>query len=242
VGALRQHLPPDATIVVADAPPAQLPAGTDRHTEIARIAREVGGRTVINGQGQWECRNRAAAQGFAPLLLFLDGDVVLTPGAWPTLAAVMEHEEVGIASGMLLWDEGMAPREMPLATCIKFAGYAFGVRRLPYARFVGWLPDNPKVYPRRDLQAVSSAYMLTRRTLWRSMGGFAADYGTRPLADVDFCVRARNQGPVIAFEPAAVGLAGMEPMADDLGLLQQGGAILDARLGPHRLYDEHVLL
>jgi GT2 family glycosyltransferase len=206
------------------------------------MAREVNGRTVVNGHGQWECRNRAAAQGFAPFILFLDGDVVLTPSAWPTLLGAMAHEEVGIATGLLLWDEGLAPREMPLASCIKFAGYAFGLRRLPYARFVGWLPDNPKVYPRSDLQAVSAAFMLTRRPLWRSLEGFATDYGSRPLADVDFCVRARSQGPVIAFEPAALALAGLEPLADDMILLQQGGAILDARLGPHRLYDEHILL
>jgi len=210
--------------------------------EIARVAREAGGRTVINGRGPWECRNRAAAQGYAPLILFLDGDVVLTPGVWLALAGVMEHEEVGIASGLLLWDEGMAPRDFPLMPSIKFAGYAFGARRLPYSRFVGWLPDNPKVYPRRDLQAVSAAFMLTRRALWRSLAGFAPDYGSRPLADVDYCIRARSQGPMVAFEPTAVAMAGMEPLADDVVLLQQGGAILDARLGPHRLYDEHVLL
>ena len=238
--ALRGYLPPDATITIADAPPGS--PREERHAEIARMAREAKARVVVNGHGQWECRNRAAAQGYAPVVVFLDGDCCLMPDAWAALTAVLEREQVGIVGGLVLWEEGLAPRELPLLPSVKVAGYAFGARRLPYARFVGWLPDNPKLYARDDLQAVSSAFMATRRALWRSLQGFSPDYGSRPLSDVDYCLRARNQGVIVAFEPAAVAMAGGEPMSDDLRSLQEAASIFQARLGPLAQYDEFSLL
>ncbi|OGS01189.1 MAG: hypothetical protein A2V88_08900 [Elusimicrobia bacterium RBG_16_66_12] len=240
--ALRAHLPPEATITIADAPPGPPKEGDQRHGEVARLAREAKAHVMLNGRGQWECRNRAAAQGYAPILLFLDGDCALETGAWPALTATLEREQVGVVGGLLLWEEGLAPREAPLARCVKLAGYAFGVRRLPYARFVGWLPDNPKLYARDDLQAVGANFMATRRPLWRSLQGFAPDYGGRPFADIDYCLRARNQGVRVAFEPEAVALAGGEPLSDSFAALREGAGMLTARLGPLAQFDEFLML
>lgn len=238
--ALKRELPKDSTIMVADA--VADPQATEPHAEIATAARAANVRVDRSGHGQWDSRNRAAAHGYAPLILFIDGDSVISKGSWPALVSVMEREEVGIAGGLVLWDEGEAPPGIP-APSIKAGGFAFGVKLLPYARFASWQPDNPKVFARDDLQAVSVTFMVTRRLLYRSLSGFAANaFANRPLADVEYCLRARAQGVVVAFEPAASSLAGAEPLASSMRELQEGGIVLGHQAGHLTVYDEWAVL
>ena len=51
----------------------------------------------------------------------------------------------------------------------------------------------------RDVSAVSGACMMLRRDVFASAGGF--DASTGPLADVDLCLRLRNEGYRIVFTP-----------------------------------------
>lgn len=240
LAAIRSQLPRDATILLVDLLGRE-PSLAALHAEINQHARDHQARVVRDGQGQWPARDRAAAQSTAPLILFLDGDNVLQPQAWQVLLKAVQREEVAVAGGVTLWDEGQGPPDAP-PYAIKFAGWAIGTRGLPFTRFVKWGVDNPKVYARDDLQAVAASFMLTRRTIYRSLGGFCGDYGDRPFADVSYCVRAHSLGLICVFDPAARALSGTEPMAANLRQLQESAYILTHDVGHLVNYDEFRVL
>lgn len=240
LAAIRSQLPRDATIIVVDLLGREPPLAA-LHADINQHARDHEARVVRDGQGQWPARDRPAAQSTAPLMLFLDGDNVLQSGAWQLLLKAVQREEVAVAGGVILWDEGQGPPDgRPYA--IKFAGYAIGTRGLPFARFVKWGVDNPKVYQRDDLQALSASFWVTRRTVYRSLGGFRGDYGDRPFADVSYCVRAHSLGLINVFDPAARVLSGGEPLAANLRQLQEAAYILTHDVGHLVHYDEFRVL
>lgn len=238
LAALKAQLPADATIIVADAIIDEM---AETHQELAAAAREAGVRVDRSGRGRWDSRNRGAMHGSAPLILFIDGDLVLDEGAWAALAAPMEREEIGAAGGLITF--GVPVGADIEAGVIRIAGYVFGWRLRPYARFFGWHPDNPKVYPRADLQALPANFLLTRRMAFRTAGGFAADtYGNRPYPDVEYCLMLRGNGLLCAFEPAASAAGGAEPIALSRRDVQEGAVILEQRAGHLIQYDEPVLL
>jgi GT2 family glycosyltransferase len=224
---LKAQLPADATIIIAD---AVLDDVAETHQEIATAAREAGVRVDRSGRGRWDARNRGAMHGSAPLILFIDGDLILEDDAWVTLAAPMERDEIGASGGLITF--GVPVGADIEAGVIRIAGYVFGWRLRPYARFFGWHPDNPKVYPRTDLQALPANFLLTRRLAFRSVGGFAADtYGNRPYPDVEYCLALRGNGLLCAFEPAAIAAGGAEPIALSRRDVQEGALILEQRAG-----------
>ena len=244
--ALKRVLPSDASFSVADAVPANGPQ--ELHVEIARAARPHGVRVDRSGRSIWDARNRAAAAGRAPLILFIDGDAVLQKGSWAALLATAEREDIAAIGGMCVWDHGLFPPHMesslpPAETRIKTAGYAFGNSYVPYARFAAWGSDNPKVYFREDLQAVPITLFLIKRNHFVALGGFATgEYGSRPYAEAELCVRLKEQGLLIAFEPAAVAKCGAEPVAMTPQEFQEGVIVLRGRLGNLMQYDECFLL
>lgn len=238
--AVKRELPDDATVIVADSIAEGLSASL--HEDVARTAREAGVRVDRSGRGRWDARNRAAAHGQAPLILFLDTDAVLQDGAWAALVSAIEPEAVGAVGGLIVFDASMGPDNSP-APVVRMAGWAFNAMLQPYARFFGWLPDNPKLFARDDLQAVPAHFMLTRRMLFRSLGGFPADgYGGHPYADVEYCLQLKNRGLLIGFEPKAIVLAGREPVALSRQQLEEGTLILAQRAGHLIHYDEVFLL
>ncbi len=246
VVALRRELPPSATITLADALIPRDDEATIR-TEMARIARENGARVDPSGSGLWDARNKAASHGYAPLLLFMDGDAVITRGSWAMIEAALESDDVGVVGGLILYDVGLAPPSLRGGgkTPIKAAGYAIGGPRfLPYARFSGgWSPDNPKIYYRDDLQAVNVPCMATRRVLFRTLNGFqAGTYGDRPYAEVEYCLQARQRGLRIVFEPRAIAVAGKEPQAMSIQQLQEGAAVYQMQAMQLAQYDELFVL
>jgi len=241
--ALRAELPASATITVADSVRETLPDAGKRHEEIALVSRRFEAHVIRNARGQWDARNRAASAGQAPLLFFLDGDAVLAHGAWAKVSDHMGREDVGVLGGMLLWGLNLTKPEIKEGT-IKYAGFAFGARLMPYARFQGWLPDNSKIYARDDLQAVPAAIMVTRRTLFRNLHGFdpADNFKGLCYADAHYCVRARANGLLVAFEPTLFAVTAREPFAVDGQELRAGGQVLQAISRHLCQFDEYRLL
>lgn len=239
LAALRRQLPPDATITLADAIPEQLPG---RHSDLARIAREENLRLDRSGRDRWEARNRAAQHGQAPLILFIDADAIMAEGAWVALAAAMEPETVGAAGGLAVWDNDCQPPGYA-APSIRSAGYVVGAMLQPYVRFPGWAPDNPKIYPRQDLQGVPVNFMATRRSLFRTLGPFPSDpFGNRPFADMYYCLQLRKAGLSVVFDPAAIAVVGREPIALSRIEVNEGQVILAHQAGDLLQYDEPFLL
>jgi GT2 family glycosyltransferase len=179
-------------------------ASTDGTVECARAA----GATVIANP---ENRGFATAvnQGFratdSELVLVLNPDVRLTSGLQPLEAAALEH---GVAGGQLTDDFGR-PQQ------------GFSIRRFPTPAVLGlellglnrlW-PGNPwnreYRYLDRDLthggpaDQPAGAFLMVRRDVWESLGGFDENFWPIWFEDVDFCRRAAFAGFTIQYVPAS---------------------------------------
>jgi GT2 family glycosyltransferase len=149
----------------------------------------------------------AANQGFEatagdPILL-LNPDVRLRTPLSPLIGACQEH---GLAAGQLTGLDGRVQagftiRRFPTPTSLAFE--LLGINRL-------W-PGNPVNrryrYLDRDLNREgpvdqpAGAFLMTRRDVWQSLGGFDQDFHPVWFEDVDFCRRAVQAGYRIQYVP-----------------------------------------
>jgi hypothetical protein len=84
-------------------------------------------------------------------------------------------------------------------------------------------PTAPKYSFRRDVDFCSGAILLTRRSLFRELGGFDDRYRPAYYEDADFCVRLWQSGYRVQFDPRAAAIHvefGSSPSRDDAIALQ----------------------
>lgn len=156
--------------------------------------------TVIRNdapRGHVACRNQGARAGRGRYLVFLDADTRPQAG-W--LAALAEdadgHPEIGVIGSKVLNVDG---------TTVYHAGIAFSRdEQFPYHVYPGCPASFPQVNRRREFQAVAGAGLLVRRELFSKIGGFDEAYGSTALAAVDFCLRVRETGHRVVYEPRSV--------------------------------------
>ncbi len=193
---------PEAGLVVVDN------ASTDGS---AGVAASVPGVTVVHNRDNLGFA-AAANQGFcvlesSDLVLLLNPDAVLQNDL-AALVRCFDDPLVAIAAGALC-EPGGAPqrgftlRRFPTPVALAFEN--IGLNRI-------W-PRNPvnRRYRCLDLdlsqaceaEQPAGAFLLIRRAAWARLGGF--DEGFRPVwfEDVDFCVRIKNAGFRIRYEPVA---------------------------------------
>ncbi len=136
-----------------------------------------------NGGFAAACNDGAAAAGEETLVL-LNNDTLPLPG-W--LDALVDHAEAhpmaAVVGSKLLYPDGT----------VQHAGVVFG--QDGYARhiYAGFPGDHPAVERSRTFQAVTAACWLVPRGLFIDLGGFDTAY-RNGMEDVDFCLRAREQG------------------------------------------------
>lgn len=148
--------------------------------------------------------NKAVQAGRSPLILILTADVFLEPRAIHNMVTVMDNPDVGVVGIKLLFPLNMESPHGPGGT-IQHAGLAFDITGNSYHIFLGWSPDHPKVNVRRDMSAVTGACFMTRRNLWKQIGGFDPQYGLGTYEDMDYCFSIRAMGKKVMYEPTAVG-------------------------------------
>jgi GT2 family glycosyltransferase len=139
----------------------------------------------------------------SPLVMILTSDVYMEPGSINVLVREMDNPQIGLAGPLLLFPPDDSPHGP--AGGVQSAGIAFDIQGDPFHVFLGWSPDNPRVKIRRDMQAVTGAMFITRRSLWEQIGGFASVYGQGTYEDVEYCFEVRSRGYTVVFQPAAVG-------------------------------------
>jgi GT2 family glycosyltransferase len=128
-------------------------------------------------------------------LVFLHDDVRPQRPDWlANLLAVAERPEVGVVGAKLIYPNG----------AIQHSGIVTGMhggagnpgRGLYQSDYWRWLDYT------RNVTAVSSACLVTRKQVFESVGGFAADFHS-DLAAVDFCLRVRQSGFEVILEQRA---------------------------------------
>ena len=154
--------------------------------------------------------NLGAAQSQGDVILVLNPDVRLQPGAVAAVAAAFAaDEQIGVAGAKLLFPDGQT---------IQHAG---GLLDYPLAtaHHRGYNERGGSRYSEQaDVPFVTGAALAIRRGLWQQLGGFDASFFPVYYEDVDLCFRARAAGWRVVYEPSITGLhrssASLEPGSD----------------------------
>lgn len=140
--------------------------------------------------------NLAAVNATGEYLMFMHCELAITDGEW--LDNLLNHgqrPEVAVVGGKQLTSQNK----------IRHAGYLLGVNGAAGEAFRGLDDNNPSYLGRLQLDqnysAVSGDFMLVRKAVFDALGGFDASH--QLYDDVDFCLRARNEGYMTVWTPYA---------------------------------------
>lgn len=145
--------------------------------------------------------NRGASQVTTDYLLVLNPDCLLVPEGLERLVREMDdHPDCGLASGRVFDTSGNEQRgsrrrlltpERILAEVLSRPGEGVD------------LVDQPAPSEPAEVEAVSGACMLIRRTAFRELAGFDEDYPMH-FEDLDLMTRMRNAGWTIRLHPEVI--------------------------------------
>ena len=141
--------------------------------------------------------NAGAAAATGEILVFLNDDVEPLAADW--LGRLVMHAgrpEVGIVGAKLLYPSG-AIQHAGLALGIMKNGVGHLCRDTFGIKYWHWLPFA------RDVSAVTAACLAIRRDLFQRLGGFDMDFPVN-YNDADLCLRVRQKGYTVIYEPAAL--------------------------------------
>ena len=151
--------------------------------------------------------NKGAKRGDSPLILMLNSDVILDPGAIEKMVACLDDPEVGVVGAKLRFPELAEHLHDPkVAGKIQHVGLASNIQGDFYHLFLGWDLEHPKVQAVRGVLAVTGAALMTRRNLWKQIGGFDPVYGIGTYEDVEYCLHIQSMKKLAIVEVAATGI------------------------------------
>ena len=139
--------------------------------------------------------NQGAKAAKGRYLVFLNNDTIPLEG-W--LSALMndikQHAEVAIVGSKLLYANGT----------IQHAGVVFSKNCLaPYHLYKGLPSDFNAANMRQEFQAVTAACFLVPKEVFHSVGGFDDQY-LNGFEDVDLCLKIRESGRKVIYQPKSV--------------------------------------
>ncbi len=138
--------------------------------------------------------NQGAALARGDYLLFLNNDTEPCAGWLEAMVQLADGDErIGVVGAKLLY---------PQTGTVQHAGLEM-VEGMPDHVFRGAASDDPRVCATRDLDMVTGACMLVRRSLFEELGGFDVAY-RNGVEDVDLCLQARARGYRVVYCADAV--------------------------------------
>jgi GT2 family glycosyltransferase len=135
--------------------------------------------------------NAGAAAATGDVLIFLNNDVDVLPGALEELAATLSEPGVGAAGARLLYPDGD----------IQHAGVALlrsGGLPIPHHVFHHQAGDLPAARGVYDVELVTGACLAVRADLFGSLGGFDEAFANG-WEDMDLCLRVRMAGERVVY-------------------------------------------
>lgn len=139
--------------------------------------------------------NQTAKHAIGRNILLLNNDAQLLPGTLEAAARNLASEsDIGAVGGRIVLPEGTLQEAGSIiwrdGTCL---GYARGRK-----------PDDGEVMFRREVDFCSGAFLLTRRDLFESLGGFDDRFAPMYYEEVDYCVRLWQEGFRVVYDPDVV--------------------------------------
>jgi O-antigen biosynthesis protein len=155
--------------------------------------------------------NQGAARAAGDILVFCNQDIladgVLSIGWDNILRAAFEDASVGIVGARLLFPDGK----------IQSAGGIFDAHLQPTHRCLGYSDiSNWEVNTPEPVSWVTGALLAIRRDVFQQVGGFDEHYAGGYFEDVDLCIKVRDLGLKVWYEPRVsfihkVGTSGGSP-------------------------------
>ncbi len=142
--------------------------------------------------------NLAAEQAAGEVLLLLNNDIsVVRPGWLRSMVGHALRPGVGVVGARLLFPDGR----------LQHGGMLLGPRGAAVHALTGAAEDDPgymaQVMVLRDLSAVTGACLAIRRGLFHELGGLEQDHLRVAWSDIDLCLRAREAGYRVLWDPEA---------------------------------------
>jgi GT2 family glycosyltransferase len=194
-----------------------------------------------------ETCNRGAKASNAPLVFFLNSDVIMDAGSGDLLVRAMDDPRVGIAGMKLVFPDEDSTNQglMGPPGTIQHIGLSTNIRTKIVHHFIGWSADHPKVNAVRDVYAVTGAALMVRCNLFKNVGMFFEGYGKGTFEDVDLCLTVRDLGYNVIVEPKAKGVHYTGATSREYGLyhpLQQNEIIFQQRWRDKMMWTEWNIL
>jgi GT2 family glycosyltransferase/tetratricopeptide (TPR) repeat protein len=146
----------------------------------------------------WSRMNNRQALNVAPetLLLFANDDMEMLTQDWDTrLRELLERQDIGVVGARLLYPD----------RTLQHAGVALGANRgrpvhegLGHGVQAGGPGDRWR--RRRQVAAVTGAFMALREAVFRQLDGFDETLAVA-YSDLDLCLKARAAGLAVVYEP-----------------------------------------
>jgi len=163
----------------------EMPEGSRREME------ESGALLIPAGKSVNEDRNHGAEQCKGRYIVFLDAGVEVEEGWLSSMvSARFEEALVGIVGGLILSEK----------FTIEHAGVVFDEESLPVYLHKGGPTVLSHIHKRRPYQAVAGGLIMVDKSLWKAIGGFDNTM-MEETAAIDFCLRARDRGKTVVYEP-----------------------------------------
>ena len=175
------------TIVVDDA---------SRDPDVAALEAVRGIRLVLRKENLGFLRscNDAARLGQGELLMLLNNDTEVMPGAIDAMAGLLlQRRDAGLVGARLLYPNGRQQE----AGCIVWSDGSIW----NYGRQDD--PRKPEYCYRREVDYVSGAAIMLRRSLWEQLGGFDEHFAPAYCEDSDLAFRVRAVGLKVFYQPEA---------------------------------------
>ncbi len=158
-------------------------SGAETQNLLARIR----GAKIIRNQENihfLRAANQAVEHACGEYLLFLNNDTLLTSGCIDNAMALFSNEDIGVVGAKLIRPDGR----------IQEAGSKIFTDGSTESCGRGAALTDPRYLGIRDVDYVSGAFLMTKRELFTSIGGFDARFEPAYYEDVDFCAQVRAHG------------------------------------------------
>ena len=151
-------------------------------------------RNVVN-QGFLKNCNQAAGKARGEFIFFLNNDTTVTEGWLSSLVELMDRDpSVGMCGSKLVYPDG---RLQEAGGIIWSDGSGWNYGRLQD-------PDAPEYNYVKDVDYISGAAILIRKSLWQEIGGFDERYAPAYCEDSDLAFEVRRHGYRVVYQPKSV--------------------------------------